>query len=49
MEAGALGGLYLATYMQPFENAIPSGHFSSLFIRADVETNERSLGENFST
>ena len=36
-------------YMQPFENAMPSGLFSSLFIWAEMQTYERLLGENFST
>ena len=34
----SIGGTYLAMYMQPFENAMPSGDFSSLFIWADMET-----------
>ena len=45
----SIEGTYLAMYMQPFENAMPSGDFSSQFIWPDMETYERSLGENFST
>lgn len=34
----SIGEIYLAMYIQPFENAMPSGDFSSLFIWADMET-----------